>query len=87
MTTHIVFDVLPLVTAGGSLIPAGKPTRETIPGATPWEAIESRWISNGGEYSARRTVQGYDPPYAIVQMPSGWVALYSKGSVTERESK
>jgi hypothetical protein len=80
MTTGIIFDVLPVRVANGALVAVAPPGRETVPGATAWEAIGTRWIATGGCYSARRTVHNYDAPYAVIEHPGGWVALYAKGS-------
>lgn len=74
----ITFDVLPIEIIRGEACQSGAVQRMTIPGSNAWDAIEQKWIATGGEYSARQTVRNYDRPYAIINHPSGWVALYPK---------
>jgi hypothetical protein len=79
----IVFDALPVTVQRGELVPIAGLARIEVDAPTTWAAVEKLaaegfFGADNWEYSSRRTVRNYDPPWAVIHAGDKWVALYYK---------
>lgn len=78
MSKEMTVRIAPLSVVRGELVASAPVQTVTLPGNGMWDALEREYISKGWEYSARKTVRGYDPPYAIlVHKTLGFVAIWA----------